>query len=65
MSLSTTMQQGAVQSQSKTSLKVWAERVLWMAWIPLVLLTVFFVSIPDVHNGMHPLRHAPTIVQCH
>jgi len=65
MSISTTMQQGAVQAQSKTSMGVWVERILWMAWIPLVLFTVFFASIPDVHNGMHPVRHSTTIVQCH
>lgn len=65
MSISITIQQGVAQAQSKPSIAVWAERVLWMAWIPLVLFTVFFAPIPDVHNGMHPVRHAPTIVQCH
>jgi len=65
MSISTTVQQGAVQAQSKTTMGVWIERTLWMAWIPLVLFTVFFSSIPDVHNGMHPVRHSTTIVQCH
>jgi len=65
MSISTTMQQGEVQAQSQTSMGVWTERILWMAWIPLVLFTVFFASIPDVHNGMHPVRHSTTIVQCH
>jgi len=65
MSVSATMQSAAVQSTSKVSLRKWAERVLWMSWIPLVLFTVFFVSTPDVHNGMHPVRHAPSIVQCH
>jgi len=65
MSISTTMQQGAVQAQSKTSIAVWAERVLWMTWVPVVLFTVFFASIEDVHNGMHPVRHSTTIVQCH
>ncbi len=46
-------------------LAVWAERLLWAAWIPLVVYTVFIAPIPDVHDGMHPLRHSTTIVQCH
>jgi hypothetical protein len=65
MSISTTMQQGMAQSHAHTSLATWAERVLWMSWVPLVLFTVFFASIEDVHNGMHPVRHSTTIVQCH
>jgi len=65
MSVSTTVQQEMVQTGTKTSLATWVERVLWMTWIPLVLFTVFFASIEDVHNGMHPVRHASTIVQCH
>jgi len=65
MSVSTTVQQEMVQTGTKASLATWVERVLWMTWIPLVLFTVFFASIEDVHNGMHPVRHAPTIVQCH
>ena len=54
-------QQAAIQS----SPMVWLERVLWVSWVPLVLFTVFFASIPDVHDGMHPVRHSTTIVQCH
>ncbi|MDQ6952051.1 MAG: CbtB-domain containing protein [Mariprofundaceae bacterium] len=65
MTISTTMQGSITEAQATTSLATWAERALWMAWIPLVLFTVFFVSIPDVHNGMHPVRHSTTIVQCH
>jgi len=65
MTISTTMQGSITEAQATTSLAIWAERVLWMAWIPLVLFTVFFASIPDVHNGMHPVRHSTTIVQCH
>ncbi len=48
-----------------TPLRIWAERILWLAWVPLVLFTIFFAAIPDVHNGMHPLRHSTTVVQCH
>jgi len=55
----------AISTPTSTSLRVWAERVLWMAWIPLVVFTVFFASIPDIHNGMHPVRHSTTVVQCH
>ncbi|MDX8398113.1 MAG: CbtB-domain containing protein [Mariprofundaceae bacterium] len=65
MSIATTMQSTQVQIHSKVSVRTWVERILWMSWVPLVLFTVFFASIPDVHNGMHPVRHAPTIVQCH
>ncbi len=65
MSISTTMHQEVVQSHAKTSIAVWAERILWISWIPLVLFTVFFTSIPDVHDGVHPIRHSTTIVQCH
>jgi len=65
MTISTTMQGSLTEAKATTSLATWAERVLWMAWIPLVLFTVFFASIPDVHNGMHPVRHSTTIVQCH
>ncbi len=65
MNISITMQQGMAKSHASTPLKIWAERVLWLAWIPMVLFTVFFASIPDVHNGMHPVRHSTTIVQCH
>ncbi len=65
MKLSTTMPQSVAQGQTKTTAAVWAERALWATWIPLILFTVFFTSIPDVHNGMHPIRHSTTIVQCH
>jgi len=44
---------------------VWMERVLWLSWVPLVLFTIFFSSIPNIHNGMHPVRHSTTVVQCH
>lgn len=44
---------------------LWLERALWLAWIPLVLYVVFFAPIPDIHDGMHPLRHSSTLVQCH
>jgi len=53
------------RSLTVASPAVWMERILWLGWVPLVLFTVFFSSIPDVHNGMHPLRHSTTIVQCH
>ncbi len=43
----------------------WLERALWLAWIPLVLYVVFFSPIPDIHDGMHPIRHSSTLVQCH
>jgi len=62
MAISSTMADAA---QTGTSARIWVERVLWVSWVPLVLFTVFFSSIPDVHNGMHPLRHSTTIVQCH
>jgi hypothetical protein len=62
MSISTTIEQQAI---AKTSPMVLLEKVLWVAWIPLVLFTVFFASIEDVHDGMHPVRHSTTIVQCH
>lgn len=62
MSVSTT---ATTQAASSVSLRVWAERILWVSWVPLVLFTVFFASIEDVHNGMHPVRHSTTIVQCH
>ena len=69
MSISKTMQHRnahtMAQNHAKTSFTIWVERVLWATWIPLVLFTVFFTSIPDVHNGMHPVRHSTTIVQCH
>jgi len=44
---------------------IWLERLLWLSWVPVVLYTIFFNPIADVHNGMHPLRHSTTIVQCH
>ncbi|MDX8413012.1 MAG: hypothetical protein R8J85_02900 [Mariprofundales bacterium] len=47
------------------SLGLWMERVLWLSWVPLVLFTIFFAPVPDIHNGMHPLRHSTTVVQCH
>ncbi len=53
------------QAASQSSAMVWLERILWVSWVPLVLYTVFFASIPDVHDGMHPVRHSTTIVQCH
>ncbi len=63
MSISTATQ--TATQTTTTPLRVWAERILWLSWIPLVLFTVFFASIPDVHDGMHPVRHSTTIVQCH
>jgi len=60
----TTIQQ-EIQGVLTTPLRIWAERIIWLAWVPLVLFTIFFSSIPDVHNGMHPLRHSTTVVQCH
>lgn len=66
MSISTTVGQSITQKVSHGALlRIWAERVLWLTWIPLVLFTVFFASTPDIHNGMHPVRHSTTIVQCH
>ena len=62
MGISATIEQQAVIQSSP---RVWLERVLWVSWVPLVLFTVFFASIEDVHNGMHPVRHSTTIVQCH
>jgi len=62
MAITATMEQ---QSTIQLSPMVWLERVLWVSWVPLVLFTVFFASIPDVHDGMHPIRHSTTIVQCH
>lgn len=53
------------QAASQSSVMLWLERALWISWVPLVLYTVFFASIPDVHDGMHPVRHSTTIVQCH
>jgi len=63
--MATTMQQTATTVQTGTSTRIWAERILWVSWVPLVLFTVFFTSIPDIHNGVHPIRHSTTIVQCH
>ena len=60
-----TIEQQAAKSPSKAGVAVWAERLLWLSWVPLVLFTVFFTSIPDIHNGVHPIRHSTTIVQCH
>jgi len=65
MNLSTSMQQTATTVQTGTSPRIWVERILWASWVPLVLFTVFFTSIPDIHNGVHPIRHSTTIVQCH
>lgn len=58
MTLAGTTRTGAAASR-------WLQRLLWVAWIPLVLYVVFFAPMPDVHDGMHPLRHASTLVQCH
>jgi len=63
--MATTMQQTATTTKAGASIRVWAERILWLSWVPLVLFTVFFTSIPDIHNGVHPIRHSTTIVQCH
>jgi len=63
MAISSTAAAGAVQTGA--SPRIWAERLLWVSWVPLVLFTVFFTSIPDIHNGVHPIRHSTTIVQCH
>ncbi len=60
-----TIERQAAKRRSKAGLAVWAERLLWLSWVPLVLYTVFFTSIPDIHNGVHPIRHSTTIVQCH
>ena len=60
-----TIEQQAENSRSRAGVAVWAERLLWLSWVPLVLFTVFFTSIPDIHNGVHPIRHSTTIVQCH
>jgi len=62
MGISATIEQ---QAAFQSSPMVWFERVLWVSWVPLVLFTVFFASIEDVHDGMHPVRHSTTIVQCH
>jgi len=59
----TTMQQVTTRTDARPM--VWLQRLLWAAWIPLVLYVVFFSPIPDIHDGMHPLRHASTLVQCH
>jgi len=60
-----TMGYAGTGAQTGTSMRTWAGRVLWMAWIPLTLYVVFFAPVPDIHDGMHPLRHSTTIVQCH
>ncbi|MDQ6950620.1 MAG: CbtB-domain containing protein [Mariprofundales bacterium] len=61
----TTFTATKVQTPAKASITRWAERALWLAWIPVVLYTVFFSAIPNIHNGMHPIRHSTTVVQCH
>ena len=63
--MATTMQHTVTAAHTGASTRVWAERILWVSWVPLVLFTVFFTSIPDIHNGVHPIRHSTTIVQCH
>ncbi len=60
-----TMKEQAASERSKAGIAVWAERLLWLSWVPLVLFTIFFASTPDIHDGVHPVRHALTIVQCH
>ncbi|RMH51457.1 MAG: hypothetical protein D6682_04465 [Zetaproteobacteria bacterium] len=66
------MQQPAIATKANTitaptasKLARRTEMVLWALWIPLTIFTIFFVPIPDIHDGMHPLRHSTTVVQCH
>lgn len=54
-----------ILAHARTPLLTWTTGLLWAGWIPLVLYLVFFASIQDVHNGMHQVRHASTVVQCH
>jgi len=61
-----TREAGAIESRDALAGAArWLERALWLAWIPLVLYAVFFAPIPDLHDGMHPIRHSSTLVQCH
>ena len=65
MNTTTTFTATETQASAGSSIARWAECALWMAWIPVVLYTLFFSAIPDIHNGMHPVRHSTTVVQCH
>jgi len=60
-----TMRLAETGTKTGASGRTLAGRILWMAWIPLTLYMVFFAPIPDIHDGMHTLRHSTTIVQCH
>ncbi len=60
-----TTQTGTIATPTLSTPAIWLERLLWLAWVPLVLYTIFFAPIPDIHDGMHPLRHSTTVVQCH
>jgi len=63
MGISIAAQQEKARAGGQPAL--WAERVLWMVWVPLVVYAVFMAPVPDLHDGMHPVRHSTTIVHCH
>ncbi|MHB1606215.1 MAG: CbtB domain-containing protein [Leptospirales bacterium] len=38
---------------------------LFAAWIPFTLYLLLFAPLPMVHDAVHPVRHAFSMIMCH
>ncbi len=39
--------------------------VLFALWVPFTLYLLLFAPLPMVHDAVHPVRHAFSMIMCH
>ncbi|MHB1287300.1 MAG: CbtB domain-containing protein [Leptospirales bacterium] len=39
--------------------------LLFASWIPFTLYLLLFAPLPMVHDAVHPVRHAFSMIMCH
>lgn len=39
--------------------------LLFASWIPVTLYLLLFAPLPMVHDAVHPVRHAFSMIMCH
>jgi hypothetical protein len=39
--------------------------LLFALWIPVTLYLLLFAPLPMVHDAVHPVRHAFSMIMCH
>ncbi|AFS52844.1 MULTISPECIES: CbtB domain-containing protein [Leptospirillum] len=39
--------------------------VLFALWVPVTLYLLLFAPMPLVHDAIHPVRHAFSMIMCH